>query len=165
VRIRAHPDGVEGRPVKARIYELNDLDIFGQLNPSRFDWANSRPAPLYPWRIRSLQPNAGWEYRNIGFIQLKREDLVVELCNDLSSVRLPETSRIAKSLSVDPVLDLQEIAQSEWSPSQATVDAVVTLAGSKTVSLSHAVSIMASSSRAQGCVDEKLKYAFLQQAT
>jgi hypothetical protein len=164
VRLRARREGGDNEPATSLIYGLDDVDVSGHLSSNRFDWANSRTAPLYPWRIRAGQSNAGWVHRNIVLVHLKFEDLIVELCNDLSSVRLPETNSIAESLSVDPFRDLQEIAQSEWSPSQATVDAVVMLADSKTISLCRAVSMMASSARAQDHLNEKREYAFLQQA-
>ena len=84
-----------------------------------------------------------------------------------SSTRLPDSRHVTdrpQTLS-DRIRDLQELARAEWLPSQATVDAIGGLAGTETVSLSQAVSIIAFGSQVEPTdVDVVERAAFKAQA-
>ena len=76
MRVRVHSrERDEDPPI-----EFSDVEIPVELNPNRLDWILSRPAPLYPWRIRS---GNGWQIWNITLIEASIEDFIVDLCGDL----------------------------------------------------------------------------------
>jgi hypothetical protein len=166
LRVRVHADDGNDSERQPAIHEFADVDIPIELNLNRLDWAHSRPAALYPWRTRSTESVDEWQAPDVTLIEASVEDFVVELCNDISSVRLPDSHGIADSplTSPDRVRDLQELARAEWWPCQATADAIGGLAGRETISLFEAVSIMALDAYAEPSDGGKREYALRQQA-
>jgi hypothetical protein len=136
LRVRVHARDGAGPPT---IYVINDVEIPSEVNPTRLDWARSRPAELYPWRTVSVD---GWQARNIVLIEVSIEDFAVELCDDISSIKLPDTELPTPLGSLEVIEELQELALAAWSPSQATADSLGRFGGRETMSLSEAVSTM-----------------------
>jgi hypothetical protein len=158
LRVRVHADDKAGPPA---IYEINSVEIPIEINPTRLDWAGSRPAELYPWRTLSFD---GWRTRNIVLIEVSIEDFAVELCDDTSLIKLPDIKIADPSSSLEFIEELQELALAAWSPSQATADALSRLSGRATISLSEAVSIMALAADGETAKRDKRKSALRQQA-
>ena len=165
LRVRVHANHREDGGRHPTVHETNDVEIPIGLNPQRLDWAQSRPAGLYPWRARSAQSADGWQDRRIALVEVSVEDFVVELRDDISSVRLPDCRGVMDHppISADRIRDLRELAQAEWLPCQATVDALAGLAGRETISLSQAVSIMAFGSQVEPSEGDKLENDALKQ--
>jgi hypothetical protein len=166
LRLRVYTgDGNDGR-LQPTVHEFADVDIPVELNLNRLDWAHSRPAVLHPWRIRSTESVDEWQARDVILIEASVEDFVVELCDDVSSVRLSDNHWVGSHplSSAGRVRDLQEFARAKWWPCQAAADALRNLTGRETISLSEAISIMALDSHAESSAGGKREYALRRQA-
>ena len=140
LRIRVHVSEHN----ETKIFETNDIEIPDHLSPAHVDWAVSRPAPLYPWKIQSSD---GWQVRRVTLVEARVEDFTTELIKDISSIELPSRSGIPADFGSDTgrLQSARELAQAEWAPCHGTVDALSRLIGNEaaTISLSQALSIMA----------------------
>jgi hypothetical protein len=140
LRIRVHVSEHN----ETKIFETNNIEIPDHLSPAHVDWAASRPAPLYPWKIQSSD---GWQVRRVTLVEARVEDFTTELIKDISSVELPSRSGIPADFEsdTDRLQSARELAQAEWAPCHGTVDALSRLADieAKTISLSQVLSLMA----------------------
>jgi hypothetical protein len=140
LRIRVHVND----DTAPKIFETNDIQISDRLNPAHLNWAGSRPALLYPWKIRS---GDGWRVRPVTLIEACAGDFTTELCKDVSSVQLPSRESIlVHSVSYSNRLrGARELAETDWTPCHGTVDVLGRLADyeAKTISVDQALSIMA----------------------
>jgi hypothetical protein len=108
LRIRVHVS----EHTETKIFETNDIEIPGQLNPAHVDWAGSRPALLYPWRTRSGE---GWQLRPVTLVEARVEDFTTELIKDISSIELPGRSGIPADFGsdTDRLQSARELAQAD----------------------------------------------------
>jgi len=81
---------LESRPAPQTV-ETNEIEIPAVLGPEQIDWLSSRPVRPSRWRVRSQSNSNLWDWREISLIEVSATDLAAALCDDFSSVPLPDS--------------------------------------------------------------------------
>ena len=135
---------LESRPAPQTV-ETNEIEIPAVLGPEQIDWLSSRPVRPSRWRVRSQSNSNLWDWREISLIEVSATDLAAALCDDFSSVPLPDSIEQAAPPRDDREFLTRHARGSvaEWTPPKAAIDAIPRLRERETIPLSEVVALIA----------------------